>query len=56
MKKTDNNKLIDFVFFLKKLITANFCKTVYPNKKKTTGDRGKRRKIFGGLVNYSLRR
>ena len=34
MKKTDNNKLIDFVFFLKKLITADFCKTVYPNKKK----------------------
>ena len=35
MKKTDNKTLIDQVFFLKKLITADFCKTVYPNKKKT---------------------
>ena len=35
MKKTDNKKLIIFAFFLKKLITDDFCKNVYPNKKKT---------------------
>ena len=34
MKKTDNKKLIIFTFFLKKLITDDFCKNVYPNKKK----------------------
>ena len=34
MKKTDNKKLIIFAFFLKKLITDDFCKNVYPNKKK----------------------
>ena len=34
MKKTDNKKLINFVFFPKKLIKADFWKVVYPNKKK----------------------
>ena len=36
MKKTDNKKLIIFAFFLKKLITDDFYKNVYPNKKKKT--------------------
>ena len=35
MKKTDNKKLINFVFFSKKLIKGDFWKVVYPNKKKT---------------------
>ena len=35
MEKTDNKKLINFVFFQKKLIKADFWKTVYPSKKKT---------------------
>ena len=34
MEKTDNKKLINFVFFQKKLIKADFWKTVYPSKKK----------------------
>ena len=40
MKKTDNRKLINFVFFPKKLIKADFWKVVYPNKKKTDGGGG----------------
>ena len=35
MTKTDNTKLINFVFFRQKLITADFWKMVFPDKKKT---------------------
>ena len=35
MSKTDNTKLINFVFFRQKLITADFWKMVFPDKKKT---------------------
>ena len=34
MTKTDNTKLINFVFFRQKLITADFWKMVFPDKKK----------------------
>ena len=35
MTKTDNTKLINFVFFRQKLITADFWKMVFPDKKKS---------------------
>ena len=37
MTKTDNTKLINFIFFPQKLITADFWKMVFPDKKKTYG-------------------